>query len=114
MMGDLKSSFKRSKVPDVRQSDQNLVNAVSISGEALESDEEGETDPPIPALRVEHRESETGQEETGSHSVTRLYSSKPKYDRREECQFEETLGGFCPSDVPGVCQRSTQHKSPTP
>nr|XP_034333740.1 uncharacterized protein LOC109618905 isoform X2 [Crassostrea gigas] len=68
------------EVPDVRQSDQNLVNAVSISGEALESDDEGETDPPIPALRVEHRESETGQEETGSHAVTRLYSSKPKYD----------------------------------
>lgn len=38
-------------MPDVRQSDQNLVNAVSISGEALESDDEGETDPPIPALR---------------------------------------------------------------
>ncbi|XP_052710823.1 biogenesis of lysosome-related organelles complex 1 subunit 3-like [Crassostrea angulata] len=68
------------EIPDVRQSDQNLVNAVSISGEALESDDEGETDPPIPALRVEHRDSGTGQEETGSHSVTRLYSSKPKYD----------------------------------
>lgn len=38
-------------MPDVRQTDQNLVNAVSISGEALESDDEGETDPPIPALR---------------------------------------------------------------
>ncbi|XP_065926567.1 biogenesis of lysosome-related organelles complex 1 subunit 3 isoform X3 [Magallana gigas] len=81
--GEASESDEEEKVDgvlDVRRSDQNFVNAVSISGEALESDDEGETDPPIPALRVEHGESETRQEETGSHSVTRLYSSKPKYD----------------------------------
>eukprot|EP00105_Crassostrea_gigas_P033992 XP_019918140.1 PREDICTED: uncharacterized protein LOC105348865 [Crassostrea gigas] len=50
-----------------------------IYQEVPESDDEGETDPSFPALR-EQRESKTIQEETGSHSVTRLYSSKPKYD----------------------------------